>query len=674
MTSVSADRAEQADGARRRWAYVPALDGLRGLSVLGPVLYHARSSTLPGGFLTIDLFFVLSSFLITSIALNEWDRTNRIDLLAYAGRRIRRLLPALLLCVAALAIYLPIAVDPSVVPRWTGSIVAALTYSANWFEIFGNVSYFEQFDDPSPLYHTWSLAIEEQFYLLVPFVVLGSLAFGARRGLRVLLGLGVVGAAASAWWMAHLYDGGDPSRVYYGTDTRAQGLLVGIALAALVRMWGPVRSEAGRRIAVVAGYVGVAYLVFAVTQLDQQTSWLFDRGGFLVLALAASVAVFATMQPSRGPLHRLLEASPTRYLGRITYGVYLYHWPIFLVVITPQRMAESGWWIALGLAITLAVASASYAFLERPIVERRVPVLRRPLAPRGLAIGAAAALGVIVIGLVVAEPAPDTPQRSTALPPPPASTAAPTVPSGDAAAGSTTTAPAAPLRVLVVGDSLMAQMGAALEQWAAAHPDELVVFNHSQLGCPVARGGEVRIPDGTESDVLAQCNEWATPVDEEQLVEPTVVSWTTAVEAFRPDVVLALVTPWDVADRRIPERGFDDWTHVGEPAYDDYVRSEYRAASEVLGATGARVLWMLGPALDRPVTPQNDPVRIAALNDLVRDAIATDPRATTVDYPGWLGRVGDTRDRTLRGDGMHLSPAGLEQVVPWLLDEIASRT
>src|SRR5690606_3036780 len=139
---------------------------------------------------------------------------------------------ALLLCVVALAVYLSIAGDPAIVPRWTGSIVATLTYTANWFEIFGGVSYFEQFADPSPLYHTWSLAIEEQFYLLVPFVVIGCLALGRRRGLRALLAVGVLGALASAVWMAHLYRGGDPSRVYYGTDTRAQGLLVGIALAA----------------------------------------------------------------------------------------------------------------------------------------------------------------------------------------------------------------------------------------------------------------------------------------------------------------------------------------------------------------------------------------------------------------------------------------------------------
>jgi peptidoglycan/LPS O-acetylase OafA/YrhL len=656
-----------------RWRYVPGLDGLRGLSVLGPVLFHARASWLPGGFLTIDLFFVLSSFLITSIALDEWQRRGHIDLMAYAGRRARRLLPALLLCVLVLAVYLPIGADPTVVSRWTGSIVATLTYSANWFEIVGGVSYFEQFADPSPLYHTWSLAIEEQFYLLVPFVVLGALALGARRGLRVLLVAGCAGAIASAVWMATLYDGGDPSRVYYGTDTRAQGLLVGIALAAAVRLWGPVRSELGRRLAVLAGYAGVAYLLFAVTQIDERTAWLFERGGFLLLAVAAAAAVFATTQPSRGPLHRLIEAGPTRYLGRITYGVYLYHWPIFLVVITPRRLGESAWWIAAGIVATLAVATVSYELVERPIIERRVPferlVGRRPLRPFGAAAAGALVLAVIVSGLLVAEPVTRVAQRSVALPPPPEQAAG----ASDATtvvAGITTTAPPAPQRVLVVGDSLMAQIGAVLEQRSFDQPGDLVVFNHSQLGCPVARGGDEHLPDGEAGPVPAQCDDWGEPVAVEQLVEPAVVSWRTAVDAFRPDVVLALVTPWDVADRRIPDAGFPDWTHVGEPAYDAYVASEYRAASELLSSTGARVLWLLGPELDRPIVPQNDPARIHHLNELVTAAIADLPRVDTVDFPAWIGVVGGERDRRLRGDGVHLSPEGLAEVVPWLLDEV----
>jgi len=353
MTS-SATRA--AHDTRARFAYIPALDGIRGLSVLGPVFFHANATWLGGGFLTIDLFFVLSSFLITSIALAEWDRTGRVDLLAYAGRRARRLLPALLLCVLALALYVALRADPTVVPRWRGGIIAALTYSANWFEIFSKVSYFEQFDDPSPLYHTWSLAIEEQFYVVVPFVVIGVMLRGRRWGLRTLLVAGVVLAVVSAWWMAALYDGGDPTRVYYGTDTRAQGLLVGIALAAAVRLWGPVRTDRGRRAAQVLGYAGFAYIVWAVFTLDQNTSWLFERGGFLALGLAAAGLVFATTVGLGGPLHWLLDLPPTRYLGRITYGVYLYHWPIFLIVITPRRLASSPWWVSVGVEASATVS------------------------------------------------------------------------------------------------------------------------------------------------------------------------------------------------------------------------------------------------------------------------------------------------------------------------------
>jgi hypothetical protein len=468
--------------------------------------------------------------------------------------------------------------------------------------------------------------------------------------------------------MSHLYHGGDPSRVYYGTDTRAQGLLVGIALAAAVRLWGPVRTMLGHRIAIVLGYIGFAYLVFAVLHLDQRTNWLFERGGFLALAAAAAATVFATMQASGGPLHRLLRAAPTRYLGRITYGVYLYHWPIFLVVITPRRMASSPWWVVIGLELTLLVAAASYHFIERPVVERRVPLFSRtsrptPLRPRWAALSAFGVLGIIIVGLVVAEPPPQQAERSVALPPPP-------VEVESAVSPSVTTQPR---RVLVVGDSLMAQVGAALERYSKDHPDQLVVFNHSQLGCPVARGGAVRVPGGDEVTVPTQCNGWSDAVPVERLTQPAVVSWKTAVEAFRPDVVLAFITPWDVADRRIPEHGFPNWTEVGDDAYDAYVTSEYRAASDLLSSTGARVLWMLGPHLDRPVSPQNDPARIDLLNDLVERAIVGLPRTSTVDYPSWIGPVGAARDRELRGDGMHLSPEGLTEVVPWLLDDVLTR-
>jgi hypothetical protein len=311
-------------------------------------------------------------------------------------------------------------------------------------------------------------------------------------------------------------------------------------------------------------------------------------------------------------------------------------------------------------------------FVERPIVERRVPFTgtrtrtrARPLQVRWAAVTGAGVLAAIVVGLVVAAPPPSEPQRSVALPPPPAAV--------DGPSDAVTPVAAPPTRVLVVGDSLMAQVGAVLERYANDHPNELVVFNHSQLGCPVVRGGELRIPGGDVVAVPSQCNGWADPVPVDRLTAPAVVSWVTAVQAFRPDVVLSLVTPWDATDRRDPDHGFPDWTSIGDPAYDALAASEYRSASQVLASTGAKVLWLLGPHLDRPVAPQNDPARIDRLNAIVEGAIRDLPRVGTVDYPSWIGPVGAERDRQLRGDGMHLSPTGLDEVVPWILDEVLTR-
>jgi hypothetical protein len=235
----------------------------------------------------------------------------------------------------------------------------------------------------------------------------------------------------------------------------------------------------------------------------------------------------------------------------------------------------------------------------------------------------------------------------------------------------TTTVAPRPRRVLVVGDSVMLEIGVVLERYAAAHPTELVVYSHTHLGCPIVRGGDARNAEGGTERINAECNTWAEPTDEAAILEGT-LSYPTVVEQFVPDVVLGLVTPWDVTDRRLP--GSTVWQHIGQPAYDALAGAEYRLATETLAAKGARVLWLLGPHLNRPVVPQNDPVRIDRLNDIVRDAISTVPHASMVDYPAWLGPVGAAREKRLRDDGVHLSGPGLDEIVPWLVDEVLRST
>jgi hypothetical protein len=224
---------------------------------------------------------------------------------------------------------------------------------------------------------------------------------------------------------------------------------------------------------------------------------------------------------------------------------------------------------------------------------------------------------------------------------------------------------------MVVGDSLMDQVGDALLTWSDQNPGRIVVFKHSHIGCIVARYGEKRPPaaDGAPGPVGDVCSSWDVRVPPETLGVTDVVSWPTAVETFRPDVVIAHVTPWDVTDRKVPELG-DQWTHVGEPDFDAYAQREYRLASQVLTSTGAELIWLEGAHLDRELAPQNDPARIDRLNDLVIQATADLPRVRFADLPSFIGPVGSPREKSLRRDGVHLSDEGMKEVAVWLTGDV----
>ena len=647
---------------RPRFAYIPGLDGMRGFwVVVGPIIYHARPNFLPGGILAIDLFFVLSSYLITSIALNEWDKTGRLDLMAYAGRRVRRLLPALLVCTGGLTIYLVLFADPSLIPRWTGSIVATLTYCANWFEIVSGVSYFQQFENPSPLYHAWSFAIEEQFYLFAPFFFLLCLKVFRKHAVRMLVAFSAVFALASAATMSLLYKGGDPTRVYYGTDTRAQALFVGIVLAGIVHSYGPPRTTGGRNVLVAAGYASAVAFGIAVFTISEKTSWMFDYGGFLAVAVVAGVMVLALSQPVRGPMHWFFGWTPVRWLGRVSYGLYLFHWPIYLVVIKPDRMKTTGGF-ALGLALTVLAAGLSFHFIEQPIMQRRVPFLGRRTQPWPAAFAATVAVIAILGGLLAVNANKPAELRQVLIPAP--FTATGPVGDGNATGPST----GGPLRVLVVGDSVSVQFGEALTDWSAAHPGKIILYNKAHLGCIVARYGDKRIPGGDEGSVGDICNAWNDPVPVDKLADPDVISWVTAVSAFRPDVVIAHITPWDVTDRRVPSLG-PAWTHIGNADFDAYAQSEYRLATQVLTSTGGQMIWLNGAHLSREITPQNDPVRIDRLNELVASA-TTGLKVRFADFPGFVGAVGSTRETQIRRDGVHLSDRGKVEAADWITHDV----
>jgi peptidoglycan/LPS O-acetylase OafA/YrhL len=329
------------------------------------LLYHADLA-VRGGFLGVESFFVLSGFLITSLLLTEWRPDRRIDLLGFWVRRARRLLPALFLALVGTQVLAAVVLRGDA-PTLRGDSLAALGYVMNWHLIFGGQSYFDPMLRPTLLQHLWSLAVEEQFYLLWPLLFAAGMRYLRRRGLLVAT---LAVAAASAALMAWLFQpGADPSRIYYGTDTRASALLIGVALA-LVWAPGCVPAAASRRagwLLDAAGALGLGGLLAASIWLYESHPLLY-RGGFALVALGTALAIAGATHPRARLLPALLGWRPLRWIGTRSYGIYLWHWPIFSVTRPYQDVAFGGWsLLALRLALVLGLAELSYRFVETPI-------------------------------------------------------------------------------------------------------------------------------------------------------------------------------------------------------------------------------------------------------------------------------------------------------------------
>jgi peptidoglycan/LPS O-acetylase OafA/YrhL len=363
---VSKRRASKKSKTDGSLPYLPGLDGLRALAVIGVLLYHADLGWTPGGFLGVEVFFVISGYLITSLLLAEWNRRGSISFKAFWLRRARRLLPALFLVIASVLAF-AIVFLPQEVAGLRGDALAAIGYVTNWYLIFSHKSYFEVIGRPPMLRHLWSLAIEEQFYLLFPLLFTAGMKLLRRR--RMLFAV-IAGAVASTALMAILYQPDvDPSRVYYGTDTRASALLIGVALAFL---WAPekLQGRPTRRSAPwldVIGFGALAALFGFYRWLDEFQPFLC-RGGFVSVALITSVLIAVAVHPRARLLPRLLGQKVLRWIGQRSYGIYLWHWPVFMVTRPQLDVLITGLpLLILRLAVTVVIAELSYRFIEMPI-------------------------------------------------------------------------------------------------------------------------------------------------------------------------------------------------------------------------------------------------------------------------------------------------------------------
>lgn len=359
-------RAAPAEAGRFRLGYRPELDGLRGVAILAVFAHHLFNRWLPGGFLGVDVFFVLSGFLITYLLVDEWERRGSISLKNFYARRALRLLPALLLWCAAFAAAAPFLSDRLARAIYQG-VALALSYVLNWVPALG-------FPWVSPLGIAWSLAIEEQFYLLWPPLLLLLLKRGARpRRLACGLALAVVFVCAYRallWW-----SGATVPRVYYGTDTRADALLVGCALGVLAAYDLLPRGHGFKLFARAAAAAGALFLCLLATRITWEGGWLYV-GGLTLIAVAAAAVLAATVVCPWRPFVAVLRLAPLVWFGRISYGLYLWHFPVTRIIYPNQDRAPVAGKLLAG-ALAVVCAAASYY-----LVERRFLRLKDRFSPR----------------------------------------------------------------------------------------------------------------------------------------------------------------------------------------------------------------------------------------------------------------------------------------------------
>jgi peptidoglycan/LPS O-acetylase OafA/YrhL len=632
VPSRATNEAPRAGRAERNGSlpHISALDGARGLAVAAVLGFHGGH--LRGGYLGVDFFFVLSGFLITSLLLAESRRTGSVGLGGFWARRARRLLPALAVLLTGVAVYAVVLASPEELAQIRGDALATLGYMANWRAVYAHGDYWAIFRAPSPLNHTWSLAIEEQFYLIWPLVIVGLLAWWKRATPKAVLVTSLVLAAISGAAMIAFYDPLDTNRSYYGTDTRAAAILLGAALAAWLAIRGPTRH---RRALEAVGFGGAVVLAVTWTHLDGQSAGLY-RGGFLVCGLAATAVIAAAVHPERGPVSRVLSWRPLCGLGLISYGVYLYHWPID-IVLDRERVGLGGWPLFLvQTAVTLVVAFASYRIVEMPIRRGAGSSAQwRRLTPAF----AVALVVVLVLSTIGARSQPSVNTATEQL---------------AAAALAGKTAPADAQRIMVVGNSVGFELAPGFDEIRTSPP--VVVFNAAYPAC--------LFPPAIE---LAQAPTAGPHVDR----RPCDPDWETGViERFRPDVVFWIVN--DAADHGLRYRG-RAVSQCHEP-YDSLYRRSLRSEIARLGARGATVV-VTTEAYVRIFGFQS-PDREADCNNRLRRRVAASSGARLADlfeYTCPRGQCrGDVGGVTLRPDGQHYTGPGAVIVAKWLLDQVRS--
>lgn len=617
------------------------------------VAYHLEPDLLPGGFLGVDVFFVLSGFLIGSLVLAEIVATGGVDLREFYVRRVRRLMPASLLLLSAIVVYAATTAGAAELSRLRSHVLWTLGWVANWGYISDGTAYVDVVAGASPLRHTWSLAIEEQFYAVFPLLVLLVASVARRRGatnVRRSVGwlAGCCLALSATVMLVITADGDRIDRAYFGTDTRLQAILAGVVIAAIFVGRPPTAGKAARTVRILAPAAAVALAALFVVG-GERSIWMY-RGGFTLVALVSAVLVSSVEAVSW--LRIPLSWRPLVALGRISYGVYLWHWPI-TVVVDGRRTGLDGPALAVfRLALTLSAALASWWLVERPVRNGALGRRVGRIAPV-LAVISVAAVG---IGGIRATTTPGSDGR--------ASTPAPS-----------TTPGADPLRMILVGDSVAHTLAGAkvhefpdFEEWNIADspfdPERVTLGTMTRPGCSYLAGVNV-FPTETgtvDSDLARFCGDWRRDIGE-------------SIDEFRPEFVVVLLAG-DITDRRLYGELLTVGSEGWQPLLDDAL-DEFRRPTEEIGSV--LVLLTPPPRTGRYVASGDEGGwREARFSAGLRSYVSRRPGVVLLDFAEVICPGGDCShpaagfEPSWRYDGWHFGDGGPAWVAQWLTGQLES--
>jgi peptidoglycan/LPS O-acetylase OafA/YrhL len=615
---------DRSDAPRDRLRYQPGLDGLRALSVAAVILYHGEISPFHAGFFGVDVFFVISGYLITSLLLGEWNERGHIDLRQFYLRRARRLLPALFLMLLAVVLYARAFLDPVQRTSVPGDVAASLLYVQNWHLVFGG----GYFGGESLFRHLWSLAIEEQFYAIWPAVfavVLARRGVAGRARLRSsVVAVALVSIAAMAWTHRD-FDPDALNDAYLSTHTRAFTILAGVLLAFV---WPAHKLRARRGATPVVdglGLIAVGALVYMATEYSFEDPFLYPIG-FVVVAVLATVAVAVVVHPASRVVRLALSTPLLVGLGRRSYGLYLWNWPVVQLTSPGEDIDLHGWALAvLRLVLTLVLTEVSFRLVEEPI---RRGTLRevldflalRTVGHRRVALGLIAGV-VVATALMWIGRLPDRSDFEFVTPSSrPTDPTTATVDRDTSTTRETRATFAPPIRTIVVGDSVANTL-------VINAPSDLgstiTLTNGSVEGCGVSRG-RIASTRGLRRDLGRECEGWQR-------------QWADATQDVDAQIALVTIGAWDVFDVEIDDRTLE----FGTDAWDLEFSNQLRSGIDSVTATGAQVALAELPCW-RPIDAggllalpeRGDDTRTRHLNTLLRRAARRDPdRVFTVEPP-----------------------------------------